>query len=180
MFTVLQKGMIRCYSELYTLHISFDIRKITMDKTLEIELSSTLKQCDITTRNVDCTDSIISYNIDGQSESLDREGWNTGSRRIKFPVSKCMDNPTSPLLNPNAIHERRSLDMLKVQEDCSSNIPQNGRYTPSFRKRSRALPIVRVPSPSFARHNRQKKEKTKNNLHSIRRPPRSPSSRLSA
>jgi hypothetical protein len=45
---------------------------------------------------------------------------------IHFRISKLMDDTTSPLLNPNAIHERRSSGMLKIQENCSNDdIPEN-------------------------------------------------------
>jgi len=40
---------------------------------------------------------------------------------IHFRISKLIDNATSPLLNTNAIHERRSVCMRTIQENCSND-----------------------------------------------------------
>jgi hypothetical protein len=217
------------------LFLSFIHPYANTDKTLEEEFLSILKPCDISPRNIDCTEmSLISNNIDKTLEeeffsilklcgisprSFDGESCHNSiidsalrsnnirasdmhttvviptnltstmcpssarCPRIEFPISKLMDDPTtcSPLLNPNAIHERRSLDILKIKEDCCNDdgVPENEKQeldvgdcyyatttnlssnTHSFRKKMYrcALPMVRVLSPPFARHQRTEEEK---------------------
>jgi hypothetical protein len=168
---------------------------------LEEEFFSILKLCGISPRSFDgesCHNSIIdsalrSNNIRASDmhttvvipTNLTSTMCPSSARcpRIEFPISKLMDDPTtcSPLLNPNAIHERRSLDILKIKEDCCNDdgVPENEKQeldvgdcyyatttnlssnTHSFRKKMYrcALPMVRVLSPPFARHQRTEEEK---------------------
>jgi hypothetical protein len=187
-------------------------------KTLEEEFLSILKLCGISPRSLDgesCHNSTIDSahfrdNIrvaDNMYTTVVVPTKQTSitcpssarSPRIEFPISKLMDDPptsttSSPLLNPNAIHVRRSFDM-KIQEDCcNDDVQENEKRkfdvgdcyyaatanvssdTYSFRKKmSRELPMVRVLSPAFARHQRKDKTKAMNELSSIVRPPRSKS-----
>jgi hypothetical protein len=168
-------------------------------KTLEEEFLSILKLCGISPRSLDGesghNSTIDSAHFRDNIRAADNMHTtvvvptkqtsitcpsSARSPRIEFPISKSMDDPltSSPLLNPNAIHVRRSLDM-KIQEDCcNDDVQENEKRkfdlgdcyyaatvnvssdTYSIRKKmSRALPMVRVLSPPFARHQRKDKNK---------------------
>jgi len=169
-------------------------------KTLEEEFLTILELCGISPRSLDgesCHDSIIDsahfrdYMLaaDNMHTTVVFPAKQTSitcpssarSPRIEFPISKLMDDPpttSSPLLNPNAIHVRQSLD-TKIQEDCCHDYGQENEkrkfdvgdcyYAATVnvlsdtyslrRKMSRALPMVRVLSPPFARHQRKDNNK---------------------
>lgn len=106
-------------------------------------------------------------------------GWK-GRRRTKPKLvlvsEQHTDDTKSPLLNPNAIHERRSLNMLNIEEDRSCDEQQENTVhqiltrenqsvsttidldppaTASSSSSPATAPLIRVISPSFARHPRQ-------------------------
>ena len=111
-------------------------------------------------------------------------GWKVRRRTKSFLLpSENTDDSTNPLLNPNATHERRSLDMLTIdEEDCSNDQEKktrrkmDGEYcctatnadfdsssatASSLHKVAfRAIPMVRVRGPPFTRHRRNCKSHT--------------------
>ena len=97
-------------------------------------------------------------------------GWKSRKRtkpKLVLVSEKCTDDTKSPLLNPNAIHERRSLNILTIDEDWIYDDEQEKMMqTLSTRDAASSsssplslspgsTPLIRVLSPSFARHPRQ-------------------------
>jgi hypothetical protein len=89
-------------------------------------------------------------------------------------VTEDVENGMSPLLNPNAIHERRSLNMLTMEVDWISDEQvqisnqenqrprtRNGFHPlsalPSSHELFSSAPSANALSPSFAKHRRQEK-----------------------
>ena len=124
------------------------------------------------------TDSSINRN--GYAEEFGRLPRDSKARAWKFErrikpksVSEKAEDTLSPLLNPNAIHKRRSLQIDEdwIYEEEESNLQTSNRNiecdptrrvhwdtltsTLSPNKTTLTEPLIRVLSPSFAKHTRE-------------------------
>ena len=124
------------------------------------------------------TDSSINWN--GYAEEFGRLSRDSKARAWKFErrikpksVPEQAEDTLSPLLNPNAIHKRRSLQIDEdwVYKEEESNLQTSSRNiecdptrsvhwdtltsTLSPNKTTLTEPLIRVLSPSFAKHTRE-------------------------
>jgi len=76
-------------------------------------------------------------------------GWKS-KLRIKKPASD--DTTRSPLLNPNAIHERRSLDLVNIEEGWSNDEQDENKMYKMNRGNPRGLDIDREKGNRFEEH----------------------------
>ena len=74
-------------------------------------------------------------------------GWKSRRRTNHQPAT---DDNRSPLLNPNAIHERQSLNMLDIEEDWTDDWSDNDDQENKIQKMNRGSPRT-IPFKIYTR-----------------------------